>query len=68
MFQNNGRASGHGSLEGLEADALAAVDEFHVRGRASAVELAELAGDLSGSSVLDVGSGLGGTSRYLAAR
>lgn len=57
----------HGSLEGLDADALASVDEFHIRGRASTVELAELAGDLTGASVLDVGSGLGGTSRYLAA-
>jgi ubiquinone/menaquinone biosynthesis C-methylase UbiE len=57
----------HGSLEGLDPDALAAVDEFHIRGRSATVELAELAGDLSGAAVLDIGSGLGGTARYLAA-
>lgn len=47
-------------------DDLAAVDEFHIRGRESTVELAELAGIETGSRVLDVGCGLGGSARYLA--
>lgn len=55
-----------GDLSELEPDDLAPLDEFHIRGRASTVELAELVGDLSGLQVLDVGSGLGGTARYLA--
>jgi ubiquinone/menaquinone biosynthesis C-methylase UbiE len=46
---------------------LAAVDEFHVRGREATVELAARAGIKPGQRVLDVGSGLGGSARYLAA-
>jgi SAM-dependent methyltransferase len=50
----------------LTPEDLAAVDEFHIRGRRATVELARLV-PLDGSSrVLDVGSGLGGASRYLA--
>jgi len=41
------------------------VDEFHVRGAAVSKELADSV-DLTGLSVLDVGSGLGGPSRLLA--
>ncbi len=46
---------------------LAPVDEFHIRGREATVELADRAGVIPGLRVLDVGSGLGGSVRYLAA-
>jgi ubiquinone/menaquinone biosynthesis C-methylase UbiE len=46
---------------------LAAVDEFHIRGREATVELASHALIKPGSRVLDVGCGLGGSARYLAA-
>jgi len=54
-------------LNALESDDLAAVDEFHIRGREATVELASLASARSNERVVDVGSGLGGSSRYLAA-
>jgi len=45
---------------------LAPIDEFHIRGRAATLELARAAGVDSSKRVLDVGSGLGGSSRCLA--
>lgn len=60
------RAEGK-DLDRLTPDDLAPVDEFHIRGREATVELAELAGSNPGMKVLDVGCGLGGSSRYLAA-
>jgi MPBQ/MSBQ methyltransferase len=45
---------------------LAPVDEFHIRGREAAIELANKAALQPGLRVLDVGSGLGGSVRYLA--
>jgi sarcosine/dimethylglycine N-methyltransferase len=45
---------------------LAPVDEFHIRGRDATVELANRAALKPGQRVLDVGSGLGGSARYLA--
>jgi len=45
---------------------LAPVDEFHIRGREATVELAHRAALQPGLRVLDVGSGLGGSVRYLA--
>ncbi|MAE66661.1 MAG: SAM-dependent methyltransferase [Phycisphaeraceae bacterium] len=56
------------SVGALSVDDLAPVDEFHTRGRESTVELAELAGLASDDVVIDVGCGLGGTARHLAAR
>jgi ubiquinone/menaquinone biosynthesis C-methylase UbiE len=47
-------------------DDLAPVDEFHIRGRAATLELAQQLMILPAQHVLDVGSGLGGASRYLA--
>ena len=46
---------------------LAALDQFHTRGYAATSELAKLAGIAAGMSVLDVGSGVGGPARFLAA-
>jgi SAM-dependent methyltransferase len=50
----------------LSVDDVAAVDAFHIRGREATVELAARAGLEAADRVLDVGSGLGGSARYLA--
>jgi MPBQ/MSBQ methyltransferase len=50
----------------LTPEDLAPIDEFHIRGRAATLELAQAAGLDSTTRVLDVGSGVGGTSRCLA--
>jgi MPBQ/MSBQ methyltransferase len=50
----------------LAPEDLAPVDEFHIRGRAATLELARAAGVDSSKYVLDVGSGVGGSSRCLA--
>jgi ubiquinone/menaquinone biosynthesis C-methylase UbiE len=50
----------------LSPDALAALDQFHTRGLAATEELAKVVGLGAASRVLDIGSGLGGPSRYLA--
>jgi len=46
---------------------LGALDQFHTRGLAATAELAKLAGITADMRVLDVGSGVGGPARYLAA-
>ena len=51
----------------LAPQQLAALDQFHTRGLAATAELAKLAGITAGMSVLDVGSGVGGPARFLAA-
>lgn len=48
-------------------DSLSLFDEFHIRGRAATLELIELMDVSEGARVLDVGSGLGGPARQLAA-
>ena len=50
----------------LTSAQLAPLDQFHVRGLAATIELANLVGPTSDMHVLDAGSGLGGPSRYLA--
>ncbi len=50
----------------LTIDDLGPVDEFHVGGRLATEHLMAGAGIPAGSRVLDVGSGIGGTARYLA--
>jgi ubiquinone/menaquinone biosynthesis C-methylase UbiE len=47
--------------------AIAGADEFHVRGKEVSLELAMAAGIQRGSKVLDVGCGIGGPCRMLAA-
>jgi len=51
----------------LTPDQLAALDQFHTRGLAATAELARLAGLTTEMSVLDVGAGIGGPARFLAA-
>jgi len=57
-----------GSLSSLTADDLIAIDGFHIRGRKSTVELAKQMEITPSDRVLDLGSGSGGTARYLATR
>lgn len=51
----------------LTAAQLGALDQFHLRGLAATIELAEALAPPANAKVLDIGSGLGGPSRYLAA-
>jgi 2-polyprenyl-3-methyl-5-hydroxy-6-metoxy-1,4-benzoquinol methylase len=60
------RAAGKAVGE-LAPDDLAAVDQFHIRGKEATLELAQLAGLRIGLRVLDVGGGSGGPARTLAA-
>ena len=53
-------------VDSLTVDDLAPVDEFHIGGRAATENLLESAGLAAGSRVLDIGSGVGGTARYLS--
>src|SRR5215475_8079140 len=55
-------------IDHLTPDDLAPVDEFHGGQRPATIRLAELVGLTGAERVLDVGSGIGGPSRYLASR
>ncbi|MDD2737238.1 MAG: methyltransferase domain-containing protein [Desulfuromonadaceae bacterium] len=50
----------------LSYDDLAAIDEFHIRGRKATIDLARDLGLDKNMQILDVGCGLGGAARYLA--
>jgi ubiquinone/menaquinone biosynthesis C-methylase UbiE len=54
-------------LSRLTIDDLGLVDEFHSRRRRATEELARMLAPTAADHVIDVGSGLGGPSRYLAA-
>ena len=54
-------------IDRLTIDDLAPVDEFHSRGRRGTEELARMLAPLPSDHVIDIGSGIGGPSRYLAA-
>jgi ubiquinone/menaquinone biosynthesis C-methylase UbiE len=54
------------SVNELTTTDLAAVDEFHIRGRRATLELGEKLNLRESSSVIDLGSGLGGPARTLA--
>jgi len=51
----------------LTIDDLAPIDEFHSRRRAATAELSALLAPTATDRVIDIGSGVGGPSRYLAA-
>jgi SAM-dependent methyltransferase len=51
----------------LTPQQLGGLDQFHTRGLAATAELAKLAGITADMAVLDVGSGVGGPARFLAA-
>ncbi|GGF24485.1 SAM-dependent methyltransferase [Aliidongia dinghuensis] len=51
----------------LTPEQLGTLDQFHTRGLAATADLAKLAGITAAMSVLDVGSGVGGPARFLAA-
>jgi sarcosine/dimethylglycine N-methyltransferase len=51
----------------LTPQQLGSLDQFHTRGLAATAELARLAGITADMAVLDVGSGVGGPARFLAA-
>jgi sarcosine/dimethylglycine N-methyltransferase len=53
--------------ERLTPQQLGALDQFHTRGLAATAELAKLAAITADRLVLDVGSGVGGPARFLAA-
>jgi SAM-dependent methyltransferase len=63
----NGLRQAGKNLDALSVDDLTPVDQLHVRGKQSTIELAKLAGIAAGQQILDVGGGLGGPARTLAA-
>jgi ubiquinone/menaquinone biosynthesis C-methylase UbiE len=60
------RAAGK-DVEPIDPDDLSGLDQFHIRGKEATLALAQLAGLKAGLHVLDVGGGLGGPARTLAA-
>jgi SAM-dependent methyltransferase len=55
-------------LDGLRPADLALLEDFHTMGRIATAQLVDLAQISRASAVLDAGSGVGGTARYLADR
>ena len=63
---HSGLKSSGKSLHSITTVDLAAVDEFHIRGRKATLELAEAMDLTSDSLVLDIGCGIGGPARTVA--
>jgi ubiquinone/menaquinone biosynthesis C-methylase UbiE len=53
-------------LDHLRPEDLALLEDFHTMGRIATAQLADLAGITPDDEVLDAGSGIGGTARYVA--
>ncbi|MBV8863496.1 MAG: methyltransferase domain-containing protein [Mycobacterium sp.] len=53
-------------LDHLQPADLGLLEDFHTMGRFATTELVDLAGISSGDEVLDAGSGIGGTARFVA--
>ena len=53
-------------MDRLTIDDLAPIDEFHSRRRTATAELGALLAPVASDRVIDIGSGVGGPSRYLA--
>ncbi len=56
------------NLDHLEPSDLAPVEDFHTMGRIATSQLVELLGITAADEVLDAGSGIGGTARFVADR
>lgn len=55
------------NIDNLKAEDLAPVEDLHLRGREGTIELLKLTDIKEGNKVLDLGCGIGGTCRYIAA-
>ena len=62
------RAAGGGETGPITPDALAPLDHFHGRGLKATQEMAALLEPRSGERILDIGGGIGGPARWIAAR
>src|SRR5260370_14623908 len=58
----------HGPGAAVTVDALAPLDQFHARGPLATQELVALLQPQSGERLLDIGSGIGGPARWIAAK
>jgi ubiquinone/menaquinone biosynthesis C-methylase UbiE len=58
----------HGLDAPVTVDALAPLDQFHGRGPLATRELVELLKPQAGEQLLDIGSGIGGPARWIAAK
>ncbi len=62
------RAAGGSEAGPITPDALAPLDHFHGRGLKATKEMVALLEPLSGERILDIGGGIGGPARWIAAR
>ena len=62
------KAAGGGEAGPITPDALAPLDHFHGRGLKATQEMVALLEPRSGERILDIGGGIGGPARWIAAR